>query len=818
MHIQVSSTSPPFPQSRICPYHRNITIAAYNISVRSTRSLRPHTNGMSLQFQFDVISAGSLSYALLCRFVRACLRDDIQPLAISSLESFGQWISADSKRIRQGEAALDPASASNMLQFSRIFIGTRSDGVMGLVKNSVHLTAAFLFVAGCEILGAHKTAELMYEMMKLHGNVTRDGTTITQITRFVEISRGYKDYITGPTPSQIHTQIAEAFATQPSPGWRNVPGLNDELSTPKLAERLYSVLEAMADNDLQHISLEGFKGGIFLATLMVWLRPNEVVVLASDQFTIYPPMPPLDPETQHVDRLSVVIDPTNSDGLRSPWSLKKWTTVSGGGLAVTVVDFQSPLEKSKQLCSPLSSAIWLIDTQLRSCEATTAIGYLASALVTVAAEVGHVGNSDQSAMKSVPLLDICSDQFLNRYTQVMSSFGWLDLDPGRQNAMTAALEKLGNFADDQQHGNNDIDFLGNAIFHALKDYNPENGDLFTLSRGLSDDFRDIIEYSIHVAAEALALSLCEEVPKSARYRPIEKNVLRTNARLLRGFLIGPSTDYWQLRKHTFQFLLPAGDSVSPVDLAVADQGYVAFSTLLEGQSSAMAQRRKAGTLSLRPGLLSLQGEDGRPIDGQFQKVTEHEPAGILAGRPGFGTQNPIQLFKPDGEFTSVDESLARSGTKYSVEHLVESSQLDGVLRLATFIKVPPSPISPFQIDTRVPTCWRRSIGNIIFATHVDSDNSRPRQREALAKNWWSNSRFRDRLQWCPVGEGVENSMRYITRTAGDYFLQFFESGSIAADTSPECHFFIRHEPVSLMHCLKEAMEVCANDEPWVIIS
>jgi len=153
----------------------------------------------ALQFQFDVIKGTIVSVQLVRELLKACQEDDLQPLTISSLESFGQWLSVDSERLNQGDDALTAASSRNkVVEFaSRILLGPSTGGIIGQMRKNIHLTASFLFVAACNTLSVEKAAELIHELLRLTGAVERNGTPRNQISQFVQRIRGLKDYIPG---------------------------------------------------------------------------------------------------------------------------------------------------------------------------------------------------------------------------------------------------------------------------------------------------------------------------------------------------------------------------------------------------------------------------------------------------------------------------------------------------------------------------------------------------------------------------------------------------------------------------------------------
>ncbi|CAH0024456.1 unnamed protein product [Clonostachys rhizophaga] len=312
---------------------------------------------MSLQLQFEVTTGAIISVHVVRELLKACQEDDLQPLTMSSLESFGQWLAIDRDRLSQGEDALGESSdKSRVVRFAnKVFLGTHSQGIISQVRKNWHLTASFLFVCTCTTLDQQQTAELVHELLRLTGAVDRNGTSRNDVTKFVERIAGCGSFLPGESPSDVHNMIASSAVSAGL--WRETPGVFDPVDMVQTAQLLYEVFGAMADQNVKHVILKGGVGCVWLASLLSWLRPRETVILGPRKNQLYPKT--REANAENADRLCVILE-SDSRHPYGCWTVEQWKSAPDEKLSEhTAKAFSLPAEVSEKLyimanCGPRS--------------------------------------------------------------------------------------------------------------------------------------------------------------------------------------------------------------------------------------------------------------------------------------------------------------------------------------------------------------------------------------------------------------------------------------------------------------------------------
>jgi hypothetical protein len=177
------------------------------------------------------------------------------------------------------------------------------------------------------------------------------------------------------------------------------------------------VFEKLKVDYIRHVTLRGTWSGAWLASLFVWLRPNEVkAVVGGNQ--IYPGLVQGYGTDVLPRKLSVRLEDTSSTLHDRSWHVTTWR--EAGDSVPVKFDLRDEFSLG-QHTTPLKSARYqLLNTG--SVPAVEATERLAGSLVILAVEVGHLWNENGTAIK--PLLALCSHGFLQIYNTVMGRFGW----------------------------------------------------------------------------------------------------------------------------------------------------------------------------------------------------------------------------------------------------------------------------------------------------------------------------------------------------------------------------------------------------------
>ncbi|KAI1317822.1 hypothetical protein F5Y16DRAFT_419327 [Xylariaceae sp. FL0255] len=762
----------------------------------------------ALQYQFDVLAGAVASMQLVRTLLRLCQDEDLQPFTISSLESFGNWLSVDSARLNQGEYALAAAlKPGNIFEFAnKVIIGDK--GIVNAVRNNIHLTAAFLFVAACTTLSPPQIAELIHELLRLTGAVNRNAEF-----------RGYRDYIPGDTPFEVYTALANSTTGSDVSSCRGNEGLDHHLDATNTAKFLYEVFTALADISIKQIVVRGNRGGLWIASLLSWLRPREVVAFGPGKQQLYPRAALTDPGQL---RVWIVLEAREAESSADPeWLIERWMVMSEENMKQSSFRFPDGAPDSLHIRDPtyypLKSVKCRISSKVSGSE-IEAFGILASAIVIMATEQGTLSVRQAASFwdEHITLKMVCAEQFLSSYITIITRFGWDKVFDEEVAETVKAIEDQFEQAivpsaiqlDDGGHSSVKFfvpksDTLYDVILRASeKQQFPQRCRVDEIWCDTWRWSKDVVTYAIKVAEIALAMSVCLNIPGNAQCR-------------LRDF---PS----QLRRQAVEFLLSEPIETELSDLAISSHGYIIYTLLMTNDQWCSTQRRIAASVSIMPGTLRL-----RDMSTTFRRLKDGR---VYAQdfRIYQGNSSPVQLHDTQGEFQPLEDDDARSDGRAVIEHLIQI--MDDSLVVASVIVAPnlyTAPNSLKEAFINIPVSWKDSIWAILSATHIDHDTTRQSQLEELAKEWIVSGTFESTsLRWRSVGDVDDWPKRSIVRTAGKgtEAIRFFEAGRPVMRDGEVLrlgfdliHIFIRHGPVSLGHCLKEAMQY-QQRKCWVIIT
>jgi hypothetical protein len=485
------------------------------------------------------------------------------------------------------------------------------------------------------------------------------------------------------------------------------------------------------------------------------------------------------------------------------------------------------------MSSPWKTARYQIELIKHSVPVMSAIGHLAGALVEVVTECGYLWNKDFSLGK--PLVEICSQWYLEGYTTILRLFGWSELNYAHQQNITSVIKAKVEKGDykNYEDATETLVFLISSCF---PEYEKAHGAPMLIQCREGDHEQDIIEYAIHLAAHAIISSVYRELPQHVTYWPLQPELLREHSKLIWEMLlnhqltsphgksrvrIGRGASFISLRRRAIQSAIPSAADIGPDDLACAGDGYVAFSSTLAHQEWTdnngekritkdrginLADPRLIGTIEVFPGC--LQQKD---LPGRYIKLSEDWKQMRLASRL-VRTDLPVNLFSDDGNFCGILERDARDQSEVEVKYFLRRDDRTRTLFLTTHLEVQDVPRQLLHnVPHFVATSWHRSIDVTLFADHIVEHQSSRIQLEALAKDW----RMRGiEMQWCRIGTGLLANARYIVTTAGKKESRFFEAGNVCENT----RVFVRQGLVPLSHCVKVAMEICRDNTNWVIIA
>ncbi|KAI1879692.1 hypothetical protein JX265_002646 [Neoarthrinium moseri] len=776
------------------------------------------------QFQFDVLSGATLAAKFISSLLNICAADDIQPLAIPPLELLGDLLMADGVRIQAGVIAL---KHRHTVRWKPRLIVV-SPMTAKLVRVNMRMTSVFLFAAACSVcFSVSSASSILYEMMRLSGALSKYSVTSEVVFQFIEIMNGFREGFgcLAPTAGFGPRETYEKLCMNASNLMRAlnmwITDLYEENDVNMLASLLQRTFEAARDQDNELIILEGSKGGLWIAFVLLWIRPAETRVFLADM-PLYPTRELADIQSGGHARPRFLIH--LRERMEDDWSLEIWDATRQPTESIRFEDVPQHAKLKVELGFPWVLARRQVELINPRESVVLAIGHLAGALVQIATEHGRLvaNGSNGSAL----LKDICPMWYLGEYTSIMNRLGWNDLTPERQMNMAAIIGEV-QLEFKAKDDSEDTDYFASLIFRCISRYNTRFQEPMLIHAREGSHESHIVEHAVHLAAQVVEMTAFRELPTWVTYRPLDPTERMKSSNLLRSILHDArgcrsrKAEMSNLQARAIRAMIPTAKLSNVMDLAYAGEGYVVFRSALareyarsgseaEDITIQLDDPRQVGTYQVLPGFLQY-----RDVPGRYRKLSEYSlhPGGYPQRLDPSAPR--VRLFTDNGIFRGVSEEdgreLGRTCFKESVRYLLRKDDAEQTIFLTTHLSVSRDEAVVIPgLESAMPTSWWRSIESTMFANHIRQNTSSQAQLEALADVWTTEGA---NIRWAKLDlELPETPGRHIMATIGDFEGRFFAAGCVPS----EVMMFIRHRGVSLTHCVKVAME--SKTLHWVIIA
>lgn len=615
------------------------------------------------------------------------------------------------------------------------------------MRDSVPCVAAFLFIVAYKIYFTDsETARLLY-LMAERTRLTRDIPTSTnQIEDVVNAISVFGDQL---LPTSVYKHVADTLDRHLLNHGSRVgeSSLFKPSSLETIAEVFCRVFEALKDEDVVKVSLEGGLTAVWLFSVFLWLFPDETGCIVSGQRLYGNP----------TARISLCFSSCS-------WTVQEWRVEAQVSSIVigNERDYHTHKHDPDPNYMPLGSARTAIECQcgLRP-EQTEAIGPMAAALIDFTFEFGRLYSDDASAF--VPLKALSQVEFISTHQNILKDFGWVINEQFREEQRTCT-DILGRLVNEE--AGIDANDLTDRIFLCLSStFGPAE-----TTRPIMD--RSIIRRSIHIATEAIYYCFCSRFPSGRLFRWSSFFQNKISEERLWALLPLPTREgikkanitLSKLRAEALKAMLPGATDVTENDLAVSFGGYVAFSSALEKPT---CDPRHATSISVIPGILRYRKEPGR-----FEKLSERGivndffPTASIVGHeaPDFTLcmfQGPryrgIEA-KADPEDIEVRTFLSAHRRNLELESKFQCGDWDKSCGARSEAR-------------RVSISWRYSIEAVAFAHHVNGHDLSPIAEEELAHALQQRGSLQD-VSWQIAGNTVHGGApsRFVTMTTSNDFL------------------------------------------------
>jgi hypothetical protein len=773
--------------------------------------------GNIIQPQIELSNSALLAANLVTRVLRASSEDDVQPQAALAMEALGQRIFVSKQIIETGQEIFKPSKekrrAKATIDAMKLIIGLTSSGWPEAMRGSISLVKSFLLAMACKVCFTDEEAGcILHQMMWSAGVVNAFPIYASQVGQFISAISGYGHAI---LPFQHFNKIVSAVQSSlRSPDEMLI--LYERSPVDKLGDILARVFDALRNDEITQVTLEGARTGLWLLAAFSWLLPEETECVIGNRRILGIPGARL------VIRL---ID-------RAGWDVGEWRLEQKVESVIIPTEGVAPSLRFLHMShTPLASAKAAISAQYHlSSKAAEATGQLAAALVDVVFKKGILVSDKCSS--SARLNAVCSESFIKIHNTIMRRYGWdYDVDSEaakpfqrKKETVAEALDAWVEHVTDHPtlHPTNSTNVT--MITKEIDDCNIDYYKRFNEPMLLREDseFLKVIDPAVHLATEALLSCFCEEGCSARVFRPCHGARVEKSAGILLDLIFRRSASgnkgcsYSKFRAEALEASLPGSQPASPYDLAIAGNGYVAYAKVLEGIST---RKRTVSLISTLPGTLRRAGGDVRD-GGGFQRLLEVTDDGSLYARGVDFQDSKVDPFLRGQKYFGIEPKADPNGVE--ANHLLNISRTE--LKLTTLLQAAPKgsdnlmqqistmPVGFSKDPIPFPTSWADSIEALAFAEHIFENVLATDDERMLAKEWQNDGIF-DKIIWHEVGKHASLSNHCIAMTSSNETLRFFEAGYLGQ----QCRLLVRQKEVPLVSCLARALDP-QTDDFWAIVA
>ena len=773
--------------------------------------------GSIIQPQIELSNSALLAANLVTRVLRASSEDDVQPQAALAMEALGQRLLVSKQIIETGQEIFKPSKEKQkgkvMIDTMKLIIGLTSGGWPEAMRSSISLVKSFLLAMACKVCFTDEEAGcIIHQMIWSTGVVHTFPIYASQVGQFISAISGYGHAI---LPFQHFNKIVSTVQSSlRSPD--EMLMLYERSPPDKLGDILTCVFDALRNDEITRVTLEGAQTGLWLLTAFSWLLPEETECVISNRRILGIPGARL---------LIRLVD-------RAGWDVGEWRREQKVESVIIPTEGMAPSLRFLHMPhTPLASAKAAISAQYHlSSKAAETTGQLAAALVDVVFKEGTLVSDKCSS--SVRLNAVCSESFIKIHNTIMRRYGWdYDVDSEAATsfrrkketvaeALGARIERVTDHPTLHPTDSTNVKMITKEIDDCNIDYYDRFSEPMLLDK--DSEFLKIIDPAVHLATEALLSCFCEEGCSARVFRPCHGARVEKSAGLLLDLIFPRSTSgnkgcsYSKLRAEALEASLPGSQPASPYDLAIAGNGYVAYAKVLEGIST---RKRVVSLISTLPGTLRRAGGDVRD-GGGFQKLVEVGDDGSLYARELALKGNKVDPFLHGQKYFGIEPRADPNGVE--AKHLLNINRTE--LRLTTMLQAAPKSSDNLMHQTSMmpvgfskdpipfPASWADSIEALAFAEHIFENVLATNDERMLAEEWQNDGIF-DKITWHEVGKHVSQFHHCIAMTSSNETLRFFEAGYLGQQR----RLLVRQKETPLVSCLALAPDT-RTDNLWAIVA
>ncbi|KAF2192215.1 hypothetical protein K469DRAFT_653516, partial [Zopfia rhizophila CBS 207.26] len=200
--------------------------------------------------------------------------DDVQYQAVLAFESLGIGLLVHPSRFGDAIDALGGRKNEKFARFN-LLIGLSGDGLPRTLRNSTGCVSAFNLVIACKTCYDNtKMANILHQLMINQGVYSTSPASPYQLVQLLNAISGYADKL---IPVQYFTDLSHEVLSRLTIS-TELPGLLSDLDPKPAAGILTAIFTAIQNQQIDRITLNDCVGGIWLATVLLWLDPTTIQI------------------------------------------------------------------------------------------------------------------------------------------------------------------------------------------------------------------------------------------------------------------------------------------------------------------------------------------------------------------------------------------------------------------------------------------------------------------------------------------------------------------------------------------------------------
>ena len=378
-----------------------------------------------------------------------------------ALERLGARLIVSPKLISDGVDALK-GNESVRLADARLLLGLSWGGIAAQMRLSTACVRAFLLLSAIKVCAYDDRgiADIIYEYLSSAKLLDFEPVSVQQLKSLVDVLSGHSDALL-PSVQRTMDDVIQSLADQGPNNWPR--SCLDLLAVKSIAEIFLRCFEAIQQDEGGYIEISGQDGLIWIATVLLWLSPDEVG-LFSQRHLLF--------GAAHGKVRIMVCNPLNTTN-RSGWEIRTWKAEKSFTTIIAADDTPdwAPPRRTRPKILRKNVRLFFLREGFDEAQLDL-VGALAAGLIDAALRFGKLCSLRNDAPTydarppEAPLKLLYKQSYVERGGRVMEEYGW-KLSSIRAHAM----EFLARYTEEYRspdRGSIDVSNLLASFFHGTQ--------------------------------------------------------------------------------------------------------------------------------------------------------------------------------------------------------------------------------------------------------------------------------------------------------------------------------------------------------------